>query len=270
MKPKSLALLLTLFAVGGCGLTEQPDGSTPVPSSAPVATAPSAGSRLPLSIIVLSDDTGALPDDLVVGCPSGPHFPYGVLAGLSNEDERPELIEAIQPFLAGEEGQFWPQDGWKVLVADDEEATLVTLGDDGLAFMFLTRAEGVWSWSGSQMGSAECPLQYVTPQGLNTVEWRLDPSSAPMGADTTQVSVLLTERECVSGQPIGSRLVGPQIVMTGSEVRLAFAAVPPPGEAFDCQGNPETPYIVSLPEAIGDRVVIEGYGIGVSLEDFLG
>jgi hypothetical protein len=81
--------------------------------------------------------------------------------------------------------------------------------------------------------------------------------------------VLLTERECVSGQEIGDRLVGPQIVMTDSSIRIAFAANPPEGDAFTCQGNPETPFVLELPQPIGDREIIEGYGIGIQLEDYL-
>ncbi|MGH3649413.1 MAG: hypothetical protein ACRDU9_01790, partial [Acidimicrobiia bacterium] len=73
----------------------------------------------------------------------------------------------------------------------------------------------------------------------------------------------------VSGQEIGDRLRGPQIVMTDSQVFIAFAAEPPPGEAFDCQANPDTPYTVELSDPLGARQLVEGLAIGISLEDYL-
>jgi hypothetical protein len=58
-------------------------------------------------------------------------------------------------------------------------------------------------------------------------------------------------------------------VITDTDVRMVFAAEPPPGDAFQCQGNPETPYTVELPEPLGDREIIEAMTIGISLEDYL-
>ena len=57
--------------------------------------------------------------------------------------------------------------------------------------------------------------------------------------------------------------------MTADEVRVAFAAKPPPGQDFTCPGNPEIPLTVELPEPLGDRIVVEGLAIGINLEDYL-
>jgi len=37
--------------------------------------------------------------------------------------------------------------------------------------------------------------------------------------------------------------------MTDTRVYVAFAAEPPPGDAFNCQGNPSTEFMVDLPSA---------------------
>jgi hypothetical protein len=225
-----------------------------------------------LDVIVVPDEKGEYPPDLIVACPSGPSFPISALddiADISADDDPDGMLAAIEPFLDSEEGSFWPQQGWQLLHQSPREAILVTPSEGNLAYMHLDREGDEWVWSGSSINGNPCELQYGVPASLNTVEWRLDPSAPVPGPDATDLHVLLIERECVSGQEIGDRLVGPQVVITDTEVRMVFAAEPPPGDAFDCQGNPETPYTVELPEPLGDREIIEGMAIGISLEDYL-
>lgn len=223
-----------------------------------------------LDVIVPPDENGEYPPDLIVACPSGPEFPISALDEISliSPDDPDGMFAAIEPFLDSEEGQFWPQEGWQLLHQSPQEAILVTPHEGNLAYMFLEREGDEWAWSGSSMNGNPCDLQYTIPAGLNTVEWRLDPSISEPAPDTSELRVLLTERECVSGQEIGDRLVGPQVVMTETDVRIAFAAEPPPGEVHTCQGNPETPHTVELPEPLGDREIVKGMSIGISLEDY--
>jgi hypothetical protein len=133
--------------------------------------------------------------------------------------------------------------------------------------MEVSKESGRWMWAGSQSGGP-CPLQYTVPAGLNTVSWRLDPTAPAPGPESIEISVILNERECVGGQEVGERILGPQVVMTESAVHLAFAAEPPPGAAFDCQGNPDTSYVVELSEPLGDRILMEGLATGLDLEDY--
>lgn len=225
-----------------------------------------------LEVIVPPGENGELPGDLIVSCPSGPSFPVSALSDIPDlSDADPGgVAAAIAPFLQSEEGAYWPQEGWRMLHQTDDEVLLVHQGSDGLSFMSVEREGGQWDWSGASGPGGECPLQYTVPEGLNTVEWHLDPSAPPPGPDETRIAVVLNERECVSGQPIGERLVGPQVVVTDTRVHIAFAAQPPPGDAFDCQGNPDIPFTVELPEPLGDRVLVEGLATGLSLEDYLG
>ena len=74
----------------------------------------------------------------------------------------------------------------------------------------------------------------------------------------------------MSGQEIGDRLVGPEVILGPDTVRIAFAAVPPTGDAFNCQGNPETPFTIDLGEPLSDRTVEQGLNTGLDLADFLG
>ncbi len=223
-----------------------------------------------LAIIVPPDEDGRLPGDLWIGCQYGPEFQAADLDEIVplSEGDPGGVTEAIEPFLSSGEGQFWPQDDWMILRQTADEILLVHSDDTELAFMNVSQEDGEWTFSGSQTSNGPCPLYYLVPEGLNTVDWRLAPGE-PSNANATTLDVVVSERECVSGQAIGDRLLGPQVVMTEGALRIAFAAEPPPGDAFDCPSNPETRVTVELPEPIGDREVIEGLAIGVDLEDFL-
>ena len=221
--------------------------------------------------VVLIPGEGQLSPDLIVSCHAGPSFPLAALDRIVplSEGDPGGVTEAIALFLESAEGQYWPQDDWQILHTTQNEILLVHKGDGGgLAFMNVSNGGDGWKWSGSQSGGP-CPLEYTVARGMNAVDWRLDPSASAPTPESIEIAVLITERECVSGQEIGDRLVGPQIVMTELVVRIAFAAEPPGGTAFDCQGNPETPLLVVLPEPIGERELVEGAGIGIDLEAYL-
>ncbi|MBW3667267.1 MAG: hypothetical protein KY394_06705 [Actinobacteria bacterium] len=225
----------------------------------------------PTGLIVVPGPDGEWPADLEVSCSGGPAFPVSALEEVTDLEAagREEVEDAIQPFLTNEEGKFWPQKGWQILHETGTEILLVHHDPSGsLAFMTVARAGDGWEWAGAQSGGP-CPLRIAVPEGLNTVDWRIDPAAQPVDAEDTKMPLLLSERECVSGQEIGDRLLGPEVVLTEDAVLIAFAATPPEGDGFDCQGNPEMPYLVELSEPIGGREVRSGLELGINLEDFL-
>ena len=125
-----------------------------------------------------------------------------------------------------------------------------------------------WRWAGAQ-GGGPCPLQASLPEGLNTVQWRVDPAAQTPTPASTTIELLVTERECASGQAMGDRLLGPEIIATQTAILIVFAAEPPPGDYQTCQGNPEQTIVIELPEPLGDRVLSDGLAVGMNLEDFL-
>lgn len=271
-----LALTIVLATCGG-GSGADPTSTTSV--AATTATQPPTTTTTPpsgvisvgdLDVIVPPDADGNYPPDLLVSCDSG-QFPVSALQEIRPlEEADPEIAEAISPFLTNEEGRFWPQEGWQVVHETSNEIQLVAKTTEGtLAFMTVTNDGSDWAWSGGSIAGDPCQLRFTVPEELNTVEWSLDPEAAKPTAETTEIAVILQERECVSGQKIGDRLVGPQIVMTETRVFMAFASQRPQGDAFDCQGNPETPFTVVLPEPIGDRELVEGLEIGIDLADYV-
>lgn len=259
--------------------TVQPIDSSDSPSTTTRQSDPSSDPS-ELGIIVRPGTDGELPSGLLVGCPGGPRFPVSAL-----DDPRPlagsgleEIEAAARSFLDNEEGQHWPQQGWQILHETEATVLLAHLtqsarpeDEDQVAFMNVDRVNGSWRWAGaSSGGSGPCPLRTAIPEGLNTVNWRLDPAAEPLTSSSTRIELLLTERECVSGQPIGDRLLGPEVVSTQEAVLIAFAAKPPPGEYQTCQGNPEQTHVVELSEPLGDREIQDGLALPGTLADFLG
>ncbi|WP_420452073.1 hypothetical protein [Ilumatobacter sp.] len=113
-----------------------------------------------------------------------------------------------------------------------------------------------WIWAGAG-GGQRCDVRLKLPEGLGPVEWVVDPRSPTPDASSTEIRVLVTERGCASGEEMGDRLLGPQVVETDDAVRLAFALVPRPG-GQNCPGNPSTPFVVQLDAPLGERDVLDG------------
>lgn len=273
---------LAALLVTACGVGPGADPvttSTVATTSTSSTTSPSGVTSPPpdvirigeLGIVVAPDESGSYPDDLPVTCSSGV-FPIGALDNIRPlEDADPGgVAQAIAPFLEGEEGRFWPQEGWQILHETEDRVYLIALTDMGtLAHMDVTSGASGWTWAGASLDGDPCELQFVVPEELNTVDWRINPEGEPIDASTTDIGVILTERPCVDGREIGDRLLGPEIVMTETQVFIAFAAERPEGDAFTCPGNPDLSYVVELPEPIGDRELMEGLKIGIALEDYL-
>ena len=234
------------------------------------STTPNAGA---LHVIVPLDAGGEPPDDTLIGCHGGTSFPFSSLDDipLLSESGLPEIEEAIGPFLEGGEGAYWPQDGWRVLHRTDDRVLLVhsddTVTEPDVAFMGTERDGGEWHWAGAGMGGG-CPLEVKMPPGLNAVDWRLDPTAEPITPESTVIHVLVTERACADGQAMGDRLLGPEVIVTDTEVLIAFAAQTQAG-AHTCPGNPETSVTIELSGPIGTRVVTDGLALDYSLEDVL-
>lgn len=265
-----IAVGIVIAACGGTAEIPAPDdGQTTAP---PTTLRPDAGNP---GLIVLPGPAGELPGGLMIGCRSGPSFPLAALGSIAPValPEYEFVAAAIEPFLSSPEGAFWPQNGWHVLHATGETVLLVHVesganpGADEVSFMTVSRTGDEWAWSGSS-ATDNCELQTVLPPGLSRVDWLVDPG-VPIDPDATEISVLATERECASGQPMGDRLLEPDIVITDDAIYLAFAARAQDG-AQTCQGNPETQVTVQLPEPIGDRPILDGLSISGFISDYLG
>ena len=72
--------------------------------------------------------------------------------------------------------------------------------------------------------------------------------------------VLVTERECASGQLPGERLQPPQIETSSDEVFVTFfvESMLVTEITVTCQGNPSIQYLLNLGEPLGNRTLKDG------------
>ncbi len=196
-------------------------------------------------------------------------FPFVALADPVPvaESGLPDVQAGLEEFVA--EGAPWPQDDWLVLTRSDEQVVLIYVDADTVGFMSFRADGAAWEWDGSSLNDS-CELRTALPADVGEVEWRLDPAFPQPDADTRVLHVLATERVCASGEPMGDRLIGPQIVDTEDSVLIAFAATPPPGDEQTCPGNPPAAVTVDLPAPLGERTLRDGRLITTNLAELMG
>jgi hypothetical protein len=220
-----------------------------------------------INVIVTPDPDGRIPPDTLVTCDGSPTFPISAL-----EDPVPVNVgdlagvrAALDQFLATEEGVYWPQDGWLVLTSSDKHVELLYVDARTVGFMSFESTRAGWAWAGGSLAE-RCRLRTVLPPSLGEVDWMLDPAFPRPDDDTTTLHLLATERDCASGQPMGDRLLGPQIVETDKSVLIAFAAITISG---DCPSNPATPVTVELPSPLGGRRLRDGLSVSFDLTQLI-
>jgi hypothetical protein len=90
---------------------------------------------------------------------------------------------------------------------------------------------------------------------LGTAGVTLDPASPP-APESDRLALLVTERECNSGQDATGRLELVELTETDSTVELVIGVRPSGARQASCQGNPATPFMVDLERPLGDRVIL--------------
>ncbi len=84
----------------------------------------------------------------------------------------------------------------------------------------------------------------------------LDPDVEPDPA-STELQVLINERDCASGQPPIGRGVLPVVVSDENRIVITVLVAPVAGSAT-CPSNPWHPVTIDLDEALGDRQILDG------------
>ena len=86
--------------------------------------------------------------------------------------------------------------------------------------------------------------------------WAHDPA-AEISPDTTAFTAWVTERSCASGQSSAARIIGPDVQVSTEAIEVTFRVRRLTGSQA-CPGNPPTPVTVTLPEPLGDRMLLDG------------
>lgn len=101
------------------------------------------------------------------------------------------------------------------------------------------------------------PLALVLVGCSGAATWHHDPG-VDIGPHTTEFSAWVTETACASGQSSADRVTGPDIQVSGDEIVVTFGVRAQLGLSQSCQSNPPTRVAVRLPEALGDRALVDG------------
>ncbi|MEM9748102.1 MAG: hypothetical protein AAF945_15500 [Actinomycetota bacterium] len=228
----------------------------------------SAGDEL--DVIPASADLESFDDDRTVTCERR-EFRLGdlrsaqPLVALGRADLEHALTD-LAPDVVTEIGVLDPAD-WILVSEDEQRVVLVRPAPEGTGHEITTLRPDVDGWTlGTWGGVGDCTLEVALPDGLGEVEWAFE--GGPPSADATSFTVLATEVDCASGRELGDQLLGPQVVESDEEIRIAFAAIPV-GGAVECPGNPPTAAAIELAAPVGDRSIVDGRILGASLADVL-
>lgn len=147
--------------------------------------------------------------------------------------------------------------GWRIaaLTSDAALFLLERIRPDGTSSWW--RAEfalGAGGWSLADVGT--CELGPSFGDGYGPATWRLAPGSGP-GPTTTLLHLVVTELACASGESAEGRVADPAIAVDAGSVTIYFAVKTLPGGGR-CPSNPPLRLDVDLPEALGNRILLDG------------
>ena len=92
---------------------------------------------------------------------------------------------------------------------------------------------------------------------LGPASFWLDPTKGAPGPDDTIVPTKVLEEACASGASGLDRLDPPTVDLTDTTIVVTLAIKRRPG-AQDCQGNAPFSFDLELPEALGNRTLLDG------------
>lgn len=254
----SLVLAIPIaFAVAAC----QPTAALPTPgppTEAPSSAVPSSAEAEP-----------SLPD---AGSTIDPNWITGP-ALTCGDPERRFPPEALVGFGLAEMGLDPAADVLRATIADrPPEGALPGTGwhrviDDPLGVTFVAAGIGDSPWVTVAVGVinatlqateiGQCRLQPVVPESMTLAEWWLDPGQLAPTPEAIEIAILVRETACASGQSPEGRILAPTIVVGLDAIAVAVGIAHRPG-GQDCPGNPAHPMLLTLPEPLGNRVLLDG------------
>ena len=235
-----IGLLLVCAVLAGCG-SPAATGST--------ASGPSPNQPSP------SQPSRAIEQ---VSC-GGPAFPISLLDEPGNAEGLDDpAAEALRGHLAepGADFAWLPNAGWREVVRTEDRVVFLADaaqgGDPPYAEVTVERDGAGWRVA----GWGQCRLQAAVGPGFGLGSFRIAPG-VPLEPGLTEIPVLVIERACNSGQDALGRIVQPRILFEAETVTIIFAIRPREGD-HDCPSNPETPFLLVLPEPLGNRTLLDG------------
>ena len=191
-------------------------------------------------------------------CGGGPSFPAALLEGDGGaENGTDPAAAALRRHLEMNhmDIDFLPDTGWVEVSRTDSDVLYLApdpAAEGSWANVSVGQDGGAWEvegWGG-------CPLQPDVGQGLGIASFRVAPDNE-LDPAATEIAVAVTERACNSGEDASGRIVVAAIDADDDSVTVTLA-VRPRGGAQTCPSNPDTPFVLELPEPLGDRALLDG------------
>lgn len=215
-------------------------GSTNVPS-------PSASPSVEPTVAPPLD-----PGVLGLTCGDGLVFHPSLLEVLGRAEAEPDAAaEALRLHLAASPNM--PRSKWIRVAQRADKAQFVARDIDGDGWVVIGVALFQGRWGADFI--AECHPEVALPAGVGRADWRLDPAFPRPGVGDRTVRILIHERTCASGQSPEGRVLAPIVASSHTAITIAILVTQLGG---DCQGTPEFPLTVDLPEPLGGRTLLDG------------
>ncbi|HYN48833.1 MAG TPA: hypothetical protein VER83_08190 [Candidatus Nanopelagicales bacterium] len=242
---RAVAAGLLALLVAGCGST--------TPTQPPIPGATPALEALPTP--------GADAPDARLTCGGLRTFPASALeAPAGAETQAGVEFDALRAALARFGSEFIGSAGltWQLAQRDATGAIFLARAGvtDGIPDWLSVEVEG-GSAGWQPVGMGACTPLVVLSDEFGPATWALDPAFPAPIDETTQLRVLVSERACASGSPTTGRMSAPVVVVSAATVTVTIG-VRPLGGIQTCPLPPGTPAIVTLPEPLGNRALLDG------------
>ena len=215
---------------------------------------------------------GTGPERWLGGCfPEG--TPLDFLSGPANAEKATDgAADALRRFIAKPVGvQNVPSRGWRRIDHGSTATfsapyrpyvpyptTTTPFEASQLVSVTFAKKGGKWKYQSSAYGC----IPTVERRGLSLVQWAVDPASPASEPGMTRIAVLVTERVCTSGTPIGDRLLKPEIVYGTDTITVTYWArsLSSGGKnhVFSCPGIASQSATLELSQPVGTRRLLDG------------
>jgi hypothetical protein len=236
--------LIVVLSVAACDSTAipstpgEPSGtSTPGPDS----PGPDVGATI--------DPDWVTRPALTCGDPH-PLFPPEALEGPGLAEFGFDPAAAVLRSTIADTPDYFPDSGWHRVAETPDEVLFVARGNPETPWFEVTVGRIDGNLQAVAMG--QCTLAIAAPEGVSIATWWLDPDGPPLTASSTELAILLRERDCASGKPPDGRVLAPTIVTTADGFEVAIGIRKQLTDQ-DCQGNPAYAMRLVLPEPMGAR-----------------
>jgi hypothetical protein len=194
-------------------------------------------------------------------CDGGPSFDPAILEGPGGaENAANPAAEALRRHLATEniEIDWLPDAGWiEASITDASAFYLAPDPDSEGSWVSISAGRDGDAWKVKGWGG--CNLQPDVGFGMGIASFRVAPD-ADVDPTAMEIPILVTERDCNSGEDASGRIVVSSLDANDTNV-TAVIAVRPRGGGQTCPSNPETPFVLQLPEPLGNRALFDGSSV---------